>query len=251
MVRSLSWNLMKRRRVHPRRRLVPLLIGCFFAGGMADWWVRTHLLIQPSPTADTSGSAATVPAARIGPPLERSHDEARDRERNDIVVDAVEELRHRDLRLPIDAAIVEGMRGQFEQSRGRRTHKAADILAPRHTPVRAVEDGTIAKLLLNKAGGTTIYQFDRDERFCYYYAHLDRYVGGLREGQHVARGEVLGYVGTSGNAPANTPHLHFAIFELTSAKRWWQGRAIDPYAVFSMNLRDAAFAVFPRTAGTL
>jgi murein DD-endopeptidase MepM/ murein hydrolase activator NlpD len=80
-----------------------------------------------------------------------------------------------------------------------------------------------------------IYQFDRAKRFCYYYAHLDRYAVGLHEGQRVAAGDVIGYVGTSGNAPPGTPHLHFAIFELTGDSHWWKGTPLDPYAVYSMS----------------
>src|SRR5262249_26800341 len=101
------------------------------------------------------------------------------------------------------------------------------------TPIHAVESGSIAKLFLSKAGGLTIYQFDPTGRFCYYYAHLQRYAEDLADGQDVAAGQVIGYVGTSGNAPPNTPHLHFAIFELTTARQWWKGRALDPYDVFS------------------
>ena len=92
--------------------------------------------------------------------------------------------------------------------------------------------GSIAKLFTSKAGGLTIYQFDPAGRLCYYYAHLERYADGLKDGQTVSQGDVIGYVGTTGNAPANTPHLHFAVFELNADKHWWQGRAIDPYRVF-------------------
>jgi murein DD-endopeptidase MepM/ murein hydrolase activator NlpD len=95
--------------------------------------------------------------------------------------------------------------------------------------VKAVDAGTIARLFYSKAGGITIYQFDPSERFCYYYAHLERYADGLREGDVVKKGQVVGYVGISGNAPKNTPHLHFAVFRLTAAKRWWEGTPIDPY----------------------
>jgi murein DD-endopeptidase MepM/ murein hydrolase activator NlpD len=120
----------------------------------------------------------------------------------------------------------------FSDPRGTaRHHEAIDIPAPRGTPVLAVEDGTIARLFYSQAGGTTIYQFDPSERFCYYYAHLDRYAEGLAEGQEVSKGQVIGYVGVSGNAPKETPHLHFAIFRLTSAKRWWEGTPIDPFEV--------------------
>lgn len=112
-----------------------------------------------------------------------------------------------------------------------REHEALDILAPRGTPVVAVEDGTIAKLFNSKAGGITIYQFDPGETYSYYYAHLDRYAPGLKEGDQVHRGQVLGYVGTSGNAPKDTPHLHFAVFRLTPEKHWWEGTPIDPYDI--------------------
>jgi len=127
---------------------------------------------------------------------------------------------------------MEAMKGGFAERRDGRPHEAVDLLAPRNTPVHAVDDGRIAKLFVSKAGGLTIYQFDPAERRAYYYAHLARYADGLREGAAVTQGDVIGYVGTSGNAPKGTPHLHFAIFELDAQKRWWQGRAIDPYPVF-------------------
>jgi murein DD-endopeptidase MepM/ murein hydrolase activator NlpD len=97
--------------------------------------------------------------------------------------------------------------------------------------VLAVEAGTVAKLFLSNAGGLTVYQFDPRSTYAYYYAHLERYADGLKDGDDVRRGQVIGYVGTSGNAPRDTPHLHFAIFRLTDEKRWWQGTAIDPYPV--------------------
>jgi murein DD-endopeptidase MepM/ murein hydrolase activator NlpD len=144
----------------------------------------------------------------------------------------VDELRGRRLQTPVENAGSEDLRSMFGELRGgSRRHEALDILAPRNTPVIAVEDGTIARLFSSRAGGITIYQFDPTERFVYYYAHLERYADGLREGDRVRRGQVLGYVGTSGNAPKNTPHLHFAIFRLTEEKRWWEGTPIDPYAV--------------------
>ena len=88
-----------------------------------------------------------------------------------------------------------------------------------------------AKLFFSKAGGITIYQFDPSNNYCYYYAHLERYADGLAEGQQIKRGQVIGYVGTTGNAPRDTPHLHFAIVKLTPEKKWWEGSAIDPYSV--------------------
>ena len=141
------------------------------------------------------------------------------------------ELEDRDLLIPVEGYSADRLVRSYEDARGSRKHEAIDILAPSGTPVRAVENGRIARLFFSKAGGITIYQFDPTERYCYYYAHLDRYADGLRENEPVRRGQVIGYVGTSGNAPKDTPHLHFAIFRLTDEKRWWEGTPLDPYDV--------------------
>lgn len=141
-------------------------------------------------------------------------------------------LRSPPLKLPVDGTDVESMKGGFSERRAGHAHEAVDLLAPRNTPVHAVEAGAIAKLFVSKAGGNTIYQFDPSGRRCYYYAHLERYADGLHEGDAVKQGQVIGYVGTSGNAPAGTPHLHFAVFELSADRQWWRGRAIDPYPLF-------------------
>lgn len=146
--------------------------------------------------------------------------------------DAAAELRSRGLTLPVEGIKKDDLRDTFNEVRGgSRRHEAIDILAPRNTPVYAVEDGKIARLFLSEAGGITIYQFDPTKQFSYYYAHLDRYADGLKEGADVHRGQVLGYVGISGNAPKNTPHLHFAVYRLTADKRWWEGTPIDPYDI--------------------
>ncbi len=149
-----------------------------------------------------------------------------------IEADPVSELRDRKLEVPVRGVPRTELRDTFDQARRvTANHEAIDILAPRNTPVVAVEDGTIVKLFESKQGGTTVYQFDPATRYTYYYAHLERYADGLKEGNRVQRGQVLGYVGTSGNAPKDTPHLHFAIFRLTDKKQWWQGSPIDPYDV--------------------
>ena len=135
------------------------------------------------------------------------------------------------LRVPIDGVEIESFKGGFVERRGSRPHEAVDILSPRNTPILAVDNGTIAKLFDSKAGGHTIYQFDATGRVAYYYAHLEKYAEGLHDGQVVKQGDVIGYVGTSGNAPPNTPHLHFAVFELDDTGRWWKGKALDPHGV--------------------
>lgn len=144
----------------------------------------------------------------------------------------VDDLRQRNLTLPVQGIKREELRDTFNDMRGSsRRHEGLDVLAPRNTPVLAIEDGKIAKLFLSDAGGITIYQFDPTSSYSYYYAHLERYADGLKEGDTVKRGQVLGYVGTTGNAPRDTPHLHFAIFKLGEDKKWWQGTPVDPYSV--------------------
>lgn len=147
----------------------------------------------------------------------------------------VEMLSHRTLRLPVQGVPASALVDTYSQSRGTHPHEAIDILAPRGTPVVAVDDGTIVKLFNSKPGGITVYEFDPDGRLSYYYAHLDRYAEGLHEGMQVKRGDLLGYVGSTGNADARTPHLHFAVFKLGPEKRWWEGTPVNPYAA----LRDA------------
>ena len=93
----------------------------------------------------------------------------------------------------------------------------------------AVADGKVAKLFNSKQGGLTIYQFDTAEVHAYYYAHLDSYAADIKEGDSIMRGDVIGYVGSTGNANPAGPHLHFAIFVLGPDKKWWQGTAINPY----------------------
>ena len=132
--------------------------------------------------------------------------------------------------LPIKGLKLSDIQDTFEQRRGgTREHEATDIMAPRGTPVSAVNDGKIVKLFLSKPGGNTIYQFDPSERYCYYYAHLDRYAPGIAEGTMVHRGEVIAFVGSTGNANPSAPHLHFEIHRLDAEKRWYKGTAINPY----------------------
>ena len=136
--------------------------------------------------------------------------------------------------VPVVGISAGDLRDQFDEPRsGGRVHQAVDILAKRNTPVVAAEDGRIAKLFESKAGGLTIYQFDPTEGYALYYAHLESYAPGLDEGDRVRKGQVIGYVGTSGNAPKDVPHLHFAIFRLGPDKRWWQGDAVNPYPILA------------------
>lgn len=143
-------------------------------------------------------------------------------------------LAARHLLIPVEGVNPWQLHDTFHDARsGGRPHQALDIPAPRDTPVLAADDGRIRKLFVSVRGGLTIYQFDRSESYCYYYAHLDRYADGLKENEEVHRGQIIGYVGTSGDAPANAPHLHFEITRLDAEKRWWGGTPIDPYPVLA------------------
>ena len=130
---------------------------------------------------------------------------------------------------PIQGLAVANLRDMFDEIHNGHPHEAIDIQEPAGTPVHAVVSGTIRKLFLSKQGGNTIYEFDATEVYSYYYAHLDRYVDGLHEGMHVERGEIIGFVGSTGNADPRNPHLHFAIFELGPEKQWWKGKPVNPY----------------------
>ena len=171
---------------------------------------------------DQRGAATPEPAATV-PPAPVSPTEA-----GEIVA-----LRARALKLPVEGVDRKDLRNTFADARGSRTHEALDILAPRGTKVRAVEEGRVQKLFTSKAGGLTIYEFDPTQTFAYYYAHLDRYEDGLREGQLVKRGDVIGYVGSTGNASPDAPHLHFAIVRLGPEKQWWKGEPINPFLVLT------------------
>jgi murein DD-endopeptidase MepM/ murein hydrolase activator NlpD len=110
-----------------------------------------------------------------------------------------------------------------------RLHDAIDIPAPAGTPVVAAADGEIIKLFQSERGGTTIYQLSPDKKLVFYYAHLQRYADGLVAGKFIKQGEVIGYVGDTGNAGAGNYHLHFSISVIADPKRYWEGTNINPY----------------------
>ena len=135
------------------------------------------------------------------------------------------------LLLPVGGVRPEQLSNTFDDTRGgtTRLHEALDIMAPRGTPVLAAVDGKVEKLFTSAQGGLTVYQFDTARNYAYYYAHLDRYAESLREGQTLRRGDVIGAVGSTGNASPDGPHLHFAIFLLGPEKQWWKGTPVNPY----------------------
>jgi murein DD-endopeptidase MepM/ murein hydrolase activator NlpD len=175
-------------------------------------------------TARTAPAAQAQPVASVTPvppkPLVSREPDA----------DELRDLASRRLLMPVQGYDTLKLRDNFDELRGGiRRHEALDIMAARGTPVVAVDDGQVTKLFRSVAGGTTIYQSDPSGKLVYYYAHLDRYAEGLVEGLAVKRGQVIGYVGSTGNAPANAPHLHFTIFLLGPERKWWKGKAVNPY----------------------
>ncbi len=136
------------------------------------------------------------------------------------------------LMVPVAGVDPDGVPDTFFSTRsGGRVHQASDILAPRGTPVVSAEEGTVRRVGQNRLGGNMIYVTDPSERFVFYYAHLDRYAVGLFAGQRVHRGQVLGYVGTTGNAPPGSPHLHFQLMRRRPDGSLYGGPPIDarPY----------------------
>jgi murein DD-endopeptidase MepM/ murein hydrolase activator NlpD len=192
----------------------------------------------PNPTPPLAAPNATPPSGVTTPPAERpptaEPDNDGSQERPPALAGTspeVADLQRRRLLLPVQGTRREQLVDSFADGRAGHRHEAIDIMAPRNTPVLAVEDGRLTKLFFSQRGGNTIYQFDPGTTYAYYYAHLERYADGLHEGDLLRRGQVIGYVGSSGNASAEAPHLHFAIFLLTAEKHWWQGTPIDPYDV--------------------
>ena len=146
------------------------------------------------------------------------------------------------LMVPVAGVAPSGLRDSFNDARsGGRRHRALDIPARRGTPALAVVDGTVLSMRQNTLGGTTLYLVDSQRKFVYYYAHLERYHDRVSEGIEVRQGDVLGYVGTSGNAPRNFPHLHFQALRVDSRRRdWWNGPPIDIRSHFRLAGRERA-----------
>lgn len=197
--------------------LAGLLAAIVTAGGCSGG-------LQPLPPA-----AAPAPEPSVAPPGTTPDSTAHSRS----LPDDEAALVARELMVPVDGVTPGRVANNYAASRGDRTHAALDIMASRGTPVVAADGGTVWRVRSNALGGLTIYVIDDEERFVYYYAHLDRYAEGLREGQRVARGDLLGYVGTTGNAPRNAPHLHFQVMRYRGNGRWWDGDPLNPHPYLS------------------
>lgn len=194
----------------PTRTLNRVLLAAIF--GAILWFV---LIV---PTRSPPGEVAPVPAppaqgAQAAPPL------------------AAIEAPGAPLAIPVAGVAPMQLTDTFTDARGSgRRHDAIDIMAARGTPVLAAAEGQVEKLFFSRGGGgITVYVRSPDARWMYYYAHLDRYAPGLAEGQQVRRGTMLGFVGSTGDASPDGPHLHFAVNVMAPGERWWQGTPVNPY----------------------
>jgi peptidoglycan LD-endopeptidase LytH len=197
-----------------------VLIAGWLAGGAAI------VLLSMAPPAAVAKPVPSVPSGATGSqpvvvPVSRAESAA------------LQRVRLAGIIVPVAGILPADLRDNYTQPRGNRTHGAIDIMAARGTPVVAAVSGTIRKLFNSRAGGLTIYQFDEAEQLVYYYAHLDRYADGIAEGLVVKQGTVIGYVGITGNAAPDAPHLHFSVEVLPPTKEWWKGTPVNPYPLLT------------------
>jgi len=208
-------------------RLSQLIVLGVLLGLGAGWWLRRDAG-EPVAVARPAAQPA-VAAVAAAPPAAASRPHA-DAPVPTTVPPSSASDAPTGLLLPVQGIQASQLRDTFTDARSEgRVHDAIDIMADAGTPVLAVADGTVEKLFDSERGGLTIYQFEPSGRWCYYYAHLQRYADGLAEKQVIKRGEVIGYVGSTGNASADAPHLHFEVHVLGPEKQWWKGESINPF----------------------
>lgn len=224
-----------------RRTFVLVLFGaCVFLGTAI--WLKLQTGLMPAPsdsvTPQTDSARPTPPAhAKAEKPKEEPPavapppNTAAAPVRSITVTDAdLDYIAARNLLIPVAGVTASQLHDTFNQARSEgRQHDAIDILASQGTPVLATTDGVVVKLFQSDRGGVTLYELDPSGRYVYYYAHLMRYADGIAAGKQLRRGDVIAYVGDTGNAGAGTYHLHFAISKITSPRQWSGGDPINPY----------------------
>jgi murein DD-endopeptidase MepM/ murein hydrolase activator NlpD len=186
---------------------------------VSAFWIWFYNFVPSQPAAvGRSGNVVTVKPGQAPP----------------VAVAEQVEVAPSGLAIPVVGVKPDQLTDTYDQARGQgRRHDALDIMAPEGTPVIAAADGKVEKLFNSVRGGTTIYVRAPDQKWIYYYAHLQRYAPGLHEGQDVKRGQVIAFVGHSGDASAAGPHLHFAVNSMGPGERWWQGTPINPYPLLA------------------
>lgn len=222
------------------RYLLVLLIGALLGANVAWYYARSQAACPtpaasappadgPGPARETAAAPAVAAAPATAPagPSPVAFASARPTAAAPLQTAS-------GLVLPVAGVKPSELIDTYTQSRGEgRLHEAIDIMAPAGTPVLAAVDGTVAKLFTSERGGLTIYQFDPAQRRVYYYAHLQGYAPGLAEGQTLERGQVIGYVGSTGSANPAGPHLHFTVGDLGPEKKWWKSTPVNPYPLLA------------------
>lgn len=228
------------------------LVALVMAVALGYWVLRAGVQVRPSAAAASDAAATPAPPPAAAPPSAAPAAAAALAQREPIApapapvaadtapvapraataeaAAAAPANASDDLLIPVQGVGRDQLQDTFTDARSQgRRHDAIDILAPAGTPVLAVADGSVEKLFDSERGGLTVYQFEPSGRYAYYYAHLQRYADGLAEKQAIRRGQVLGYVGSTGNADPGAPHLHFEIHRLGPEKQWWKGESLNPY----------------------
>jgi murein DD-endopeptidase MepM/ murein hydrolase activator NlpD len=197
----------------------------FFGLTLAGACSRPVLYYPTDGIAPAAASSPATPAAPAEPAVAVPVDP------NAAELSATEYLRTRHLMVPVAGADMARVPDSYFEPRdgGERTHRALDILAPRGTPILAADDGKIIRMSNSTLGGITMYTVDPTGRIVYYYAHMDHYNDAMSPGRAITRGDTLGFVGTTGNAPKDTPHLHFQIMRWPADGKYWNGDPIDPF----------------------
>ncbi|MBU6367298.1 MAG: M23 family metallopeptidase [Gemmatimonadetes bacterium] len=206
------------------RRGRPLLLLALL-GACAGGGATREIVAPPTPAPVPRPARRDLPATPRHPePLQPG-----------ITDDDLDALWARQLMVPVHGMAVADVTNTYPARRGRRIHGALDLLAPKGTPVVAADDSVIGRMYTSALGGIVIYAFDPAGRFVYYYAHLDRYRRGLAVGDRVSKGEVIGYVGTTGNAARTLPHLHFQVMTRGRGRSWWDGPYLNPYPYLALD----------------
>jgi murein DD-endopeptidase MepM/ murein hydrolase activator NlpD len=193
---------------------------------------------SPTPKAAARKAATPPPAESLETPLLMSVSSSASAD--------VAYLRSRVMLMPVAGATMDRVEDSFSEPRdGGRVHRAIDILAPRGTPVLSADDGQVLRMSTSGLGGIAIFAKDANGRMVYYYAHMDRFHSTMAEGRELSKGDTIGFVGTTGNAPKNTPHLHFQVMRMPADGRYWDGDPINPFSLLIESEKAARSAPQP------
>ncbi|AXK72755.1 M23 family peptidase [Lysobacter sp. TY2-98] len=216
------------------RYLLVFVIGALLGANVAWYYARPAVTPCPSTAAVASNGAVPVAATASPTTAASSAPSAAPVAAAPASPASTPVVTSSGLIIPVAGIQRSQLVDTYTQSRAAgRLHEAIDIMAPAGTPVLAAVDGPVAKLFTSKLGGLTIYQFDPDGRRVYYYAHLQSYAPGLVEGQALKQGQVIGYVGSTGDASPEAPHLHFSVGDLGPDKQWWKSTPTNPYPLLA------------------